>query len=225
MNRPWMVLFGFGLMQLMGAFVRGGAILYYFKYYCGDASHAPAFWVSGSTAAIIGMLLTRKLTSIFGKKMLMIYMNIGVAATTAAFFVLGPEQIALMFTLHIAASFIGGPSPVLLWAMYADSADYSEWKNHRRATGLIFSAATFSQKMGCAVGAAITGFALDFYLYVAPVDGVDQVQSETTLNGLCMMMSIIPAVFYVLAAACLVFYNINESTLKQIEGDLRLRRG
>ena len=223
-NRPWMVLFGFGLMQLMGAFIRGGAILYYFKYYCGDARHAPAFWVSGSVAAIVGMLLTKKLTSVFGKKTLMIYMNIGVAAITAAFMLLGPEQITLMFVLHIAASFIGGPSPVLLWAMYADSADYSEWKNHRRATGIVFAAATFSKKMGCAVGAAVTGFALDFFQYAAPVNGANQTQSATTLNGLCMMMSVLPAAFYMLAAFCLVFYDINESMLHRIENDLRIRR-
>ena len=223
-NRPWLVLFGFGLMQLMGAFIRGGAILYYFKYYCGDADYAPSFWVSGSLAAIAGMLLTKQLTAMFGKKNLMIFMNIGVALTTAGFALLGPQQIWMMFVLHILASFIGGPSPVLLWAMYADAADYSEWKNHRRATGLVFSAATFSQKMGCAVGAAMTGFALDFYQYTPPVDGVDQTQSATTLNGLCMMMSLIPAVFYVLAAACLVFYNIDEPTLRRIETDLRQRK-
>ncbi len=222
-NRPWMVLFGFGLFQLMGAFVRGGAILYYFKYYVGDSSYAPAFFVSGSVAAIIGMLLTKYLTALFGKKMLMIYMNVGVALSTATFLFIPPDQVALMFAAHIAASFIGGPSPVVLWAMYADAADYSEWRNHRRATGLVFSAATFSQKMGCAVGAAMTGFALDFYQYAQPIDGVDQAQSETTLTGLRMMMSLIPAVFFVAAAMCVMFYQINEKLLQQIELDLQSR--
>jgi glycoside/pentoside/hexuronide:cation symporter, GPH family len=41
----------------------------------------------------------------------------------------------------------------LLWAMYADTADYAEWKKGRRATGLIFSASTMSQKFGWAFGA------------------------------------------------------------------------
>jgi GPH family glycoside/pentoside/hexuronide:cation symporter len=222
-NRPWMVLFGFGLFQLMGAFVRGGAILYYFKYYVGDASHAPAFFVSGSVAAIIGMLLTKPLTAMLGKKMLMIYMNVGVAISTATFLVIPADQVALMFAAHIAASFIGGPSPVVLWAMYADAADYSEWRNHRRATGLVFSAATFSQKMGCAVGAAMTGFALDYYQYAQPIDGVDQAQGETTMTGLRMMMSLIPAAFFLAAAVCLMFYQINEKLLQQIESELRSR--
>lgn len=223
-NRPWMVLFGFGLLQLMGLFVRGGAILYYFKYYCQNTDVVPMFWVLGSICGIFGMLLTKKLTSIFGKKMLMIYMNTGVALLTASFFFLGSEQIYLMFAIHLLASFIGGPSPVLLWAMYADSADFSEWKNHRRATGLVFSAATFSQKMGCAVGAAMTGFALDFYQYTPPVDGAEQSQSETTLNGLCMMMSLMPATFFLLAAACLALYNISEPVLEEMERDLQARK-
>ncbi len=223
-NRPWVVLFGFGLFQLMGAFVRGGAILYYFKYYCNNEGVVPSFFVAGSLAAIAGMLLTKKLTSIFGKKMLMIYMNLGVAAITAAFFLLNPEDTVWMFALYIASSFIGGPSPVLLWSMYADTADYSEWRTRRRATGLVFSAATFSQKMGCAVGAAMTGFALEFFQYAEPVDGVEQLQAAVTLNGLCMMMSVIPAGFFLAAAICLAFYGISDRVLDEIECDLQARK-
>ena len=223
-NRPWMVLFGFGLFQLMGAFVRGGAILYYFKYYCNNESVVPSFFVAGSLAAIAGMLLTKKLTSVFGKKMLMIYMNVGVAVITAAFFLLNPEDTGWMFALYIASSFVGGPSPVLLWSMYADTADYSEWRTRRRATGLVFSAATFSQKMGCAVGAAMTGFALEFFQYAEPVDGVEQLQADVTLNGLCMMMSFIPAGFFLAAAICLAFYSISDRVLDEIETELQARK-
>ena len=223
-NRPWLVLFAFGLFQLIGAFIRGGAILYYFKYYVGDESYAPFFWVSGSLAAIAGMFLTRYLTDIFGKKRLMILMNIGTAICTAAFLFLGPEQTNLMYALNILGMFISGPSPVLLWAMYADVADYSEWKNHRRATGLVFSAATFSQKMGCAVGSFMTGLCLDFYQYQSPVETGDVVQSEVTLGGLRMMMSLIPAACLVVAACALAFYNIDKKLLDRMEVDLRERK-
>jgi GPH family glycoside/pentoside/hexuronide:cation symporter len=223
-NRPWIVLFGFGLFQLMAAFIRGGAILYYFKYYVGDAGWAPGFWVSGSIAAIAGMLLTKPVTRILGKKNLMIAMNVGTALFTALFVMLGPTQIFWMYALHIVGSFISGPSPVILWAMYADVADYSEWKTNRRATGLVFSAATFSQKLGCAVGAAMTGLALDFYQYQPPLDGEEVAQSDLTLNGLCMMMSVLPALLLLAAAFCLLFYNINESLLQRVESDLRERK-
>lgn len=223
-NRPWMVLFGFGLLQLTGLFIRGGAILYYFKYYCNDASIAPTFWVLGSFAAIAGMLLTKPLTRVFGKKRLMIGMNAIAAVLTAAFFFLGPDQVNAMLALQVIASFASGPVPVLLWAMYADTADYSEWNRGHRATGLVFAAATFSQKMGCAVGAAMTGFALDFYEYAPPIDGTDQPQTETTLEGLRMMMSVIPATFLLLAAGCVCFYGITQELTEQIEQDLQARK-
>jgi GPH family glycoside/pentoside/hexuronide:cation symporter len=179
--------------------------------------------VLGSIAAIAGMLLTKPMTRWFGKKRLMIAMNTSVAIITAVFFFLGPDQYNLMLILHAVASFVGGPIPVLLWAMYADTADYSEWRSHRRATGLVFAAATFSQKMGCAVGAAMTGFALDYYQYARPVSGVDQTQSSVTLHGLCMMMSLIPAFFLIAAAGCLCLYNIDRTLEKQIESDLKNR--
>ncbi|TWU56841.1 Inner membrane symporter YicJ [Rubripirellula tenax] len=223
-NRPWMVLFAFGLFQLSGLFIRGGAVLYYFKYYCGDAELATAFWVMGSFAAIAGMLLTKPLTKRFGKKWLMVGMNAAVAALCFGFLFLKPEQVTAMYALQIVTAFVGGPVPVLLWAMYADTADYSEWKNNRRATGLVFAAATFSQKMGCAVGAAMTGFTLAYYNYAQPIEGIEQSQTEFTLGGLRMMMSVIPAAFLFAAAICLVFYNINVTLEQQIETDLRIRK-
>ena len=224
-NGPWLVLFGYGLLQLTAAFIRGGVILYYFKYFCQRGDAVSAFFVSGSLAAIAGMLLSKMLVRRFGKKRLMVGLNLIVAALTSCFFFLQPEHIMLMFGLHIFASFAGGPTPVLLWAMYADTADYSEWKNGRRATGLIFAAATFSQKLGCAVGSAMTGFALDFFQYVTPLNGVDQPQSSTTLRGLVLMMSLIPAGFFLISAICLVFYGIDDGALVEIETALAEKRG
>lgn len=223
-NRPWLVLFGFGLAQLLGTFIRGGAYMYYFKYYCGNAPVTSAFLVSGSVAAILGMLLTNKLSRRFGKVRLMIVLNVFVAIATSSFLFLSPEQLPLMFGIHMVGAFIGGPRSALMWSMYADAADYSEWKTHRRATGFVFAAATLSQKMGAAVGAFSTGMLLDLYGYQPPIDGVDQVQSSVTLDGLRMMMSVVPAGFLIIATGCLLFYNLGEPMLKQMESDLKARK-
>lgn len=221
-NRPWMVLLGVGLFQIMAGWTRGSAIAFYFENYV----NAPFgnFLVAATIAGIVGMLFTGRFTKIFGRKMLMIYMNVANAILTAMFYFLGPDQIAMMYALNIAAAFVTGPVPVLLWSMYADVADYSEWKTERRATGLVFSAATFSQKLGGAMGAAIPGWLLSYYQYKPPVDGVKVQQTETTINGMILMMSLIPAAFLLMAAVCLLFYNISESMLTQIETDLRNRK-
>jgi GPH family glycoside/pentoside/hexuronide:cation symporter len=151
-------------------------------------------------------------------------MNVGTAILTAACFFLDQDQLTLMYVLNTAAAFISGPVPVLLWAMYADVADYSEWKNHRRATGLVFSAATFSQKLGGALGAAVPGWTLALCAFRAPVGGVQQQQSPETISGIIAMMSVIPALFLLAAAGCLLFYNIHDKQLELIEQELADRK-
>ena len=48
-------------------------------------------------------------------------------------------QVLLMFGAQMLHGFFYGITIPLLWAMIADVADYSEWKNYRRATAIIFS--------------------------------------------------------------------------------------
>lgn len=221
-NRPWMVLLAVGLFQILAGWTRGSAIAYYFTYYLDSAFGW--FLVSGTVAAIVGMLCTKPLTAMFGQRLLMILMNVLTALLTAAFYLVDGSNTALIYGLHILAAFVSGPVPVLLWAMYADAADYSEWKNHRRATGLVFSAATFSQKLGGAIGSAIPGWALAFFQFREPIEGVAQTQSPATINGIILLMSVIPAVFLLCSAAAMFFYNIDRKLLGQIESDLALRK-
>ncbi len=221
-NRPWIVLLAVGLFQILSDWTRGSAIAYYFTYNVG--SEFGNFLVTGTVAGIFGMLMTKPLTAIFGKKNLLIGMNLAKAVLIACFYFLERDQVALMYILNTAAMFISGPVPVLLWAMYADVADYSEWKNGRRATGLVFSAATFSQKLGGALGAAVPGWALAAYHFRPPVDGVQQVQSAETLHGIILMMSLIPALFLLGAIVAMFFYNISKVLMEQIESDLAARK-
>ncbi len=221
-NRPWMVLLFVGLFQILAGWTRGSAVAYYFTYFL-DAQFGN-FLVVGTFAAIGGMLCTKPLTAVFGQRNLMILMNVLTGLLTAAFCLLEANDTVLIYGLHILASFISGPVPVLLWAMYADSADYSEWKNHRRATGLVFSAATFSQKFGGAIGAAIPGWALAWFSFKEPVEGVVQTQSEETLRGIVLLMSVVPAFFFFCSAAAMIFYNIDRKLLRQIESELRSRK-
>ena len=54
--------------------------------------------------------------------------------------------------------------------MYADTADYNEWRTGRRATAMTFAAATFSQKLGTALAAAVMGWVFTALGYVANTD-------------------------------------------------------
>ena len=221
-NGPWLTMFAFGLAQLIALSTRGSATAFYFTYYVGIPFGS--FLVAGSVASIIGMLSAKPLVQVLGRKWLLIGSSTLVAFCTAALWFVSPEQIALMYVLQIFASLVSGPIPVLAFAMYADVADYSEWKTNRRATGLVFAAATLSHKLGGAVGSAIPALCLAYFGFLQPVEGVRQIQTDFTLWGIVAMMSIIPAFFFIVSAVVLLFYQLDGPFLDRIELDLAVRK-
>jgi len=107
----------------------------------------------------------------------------------------------------------------LLWAMMADVADFSEWKNRRRATGVVFSAIVFGLKAGLGVGGAIGGYLLSAYGYVPNV-----AQDPRALRGIVLMASVFPAIGFLLCVVCLYFYRIDRGLEVQITEELTERR-
>jgi GPH family glycoside/pentoside/hexuronide:cation symporter len=103
-------------------------------------------------------------------------------------------------------------------AMFGDIADYSEWKNGRRATGLIFSSISMSQKFGSTLGIALTGYILAAFGYTA-----NEVSAETQ-SGIKLMMSIVPAIAAALSVVLLYFYKLNDKYMKGIEQELEEQR-
>jgi GPH family glycoside/pentoside/hexuronide:cation symporter len=232
-NTPWLMLFLIGIFLLTFVSIRNGSIMYYFKYYVGEQSFslfgkeynygkdtlASAFMVFGSVANIAGVLLTRYISELMGKKKAFILLMVLTMILTAAFFVLEPSAVVPMFILQVIISLVMGPMSPIIWAMYTDTADYSEWKNGRRATGLVMSASTMAQKFGWTIGGALAGWILAAYGFEA-----NQEQNAETLQGIRLMISIIPAICALIGAAAMFFYKLDEKTVKQIETDLNLRR-
>lgn len=221
-SRPWLVMAAFGMAQLVAGWTRGSATAFYFGYYV-DASFGD-FLVVGSLASICGMIVTPPLRRWLGSKWVMIIVSMLVSGCTGALWFLGPKQIEWIYALQVVGSFSGGPIAVLTWAMYADVADYFEWKHNRSATGLVFAAATLSQKIGGAIGGAIPAWCLYFFGFVQPADGVRQLQSDATLSGIVAMMSLIPAAFLMLSVVVMLFYPLNRKFLQQMRADLKIRK-
>lgn len=129
-----------------------------------------------------------------------------------------PIEIVIMFILNILISLALGPKSPLTWSMYADAADYNEWKTGRRATAMTFSAATFSQKLGGALGSAVIGGVLAAIGYTA-----NQAQTGASQTGIVLMQTAVPGIFAVIAVVALRFYNLTDEQLEQIQRDLKAR--
>jgi glycoside/pentoside/hexuronide:cation symporter, GPH family len=233
-NRPWLILLAVTITFILFIAVRGSVTVHYFKYvvgvqtltlpFVGTGTYdfntlASAFNTVGQVSAFIGVLLVSWFAKVIGKKKAFVILFVISILSTATFYFLRPDQMGLIFLFRVTESMTGGPLSVLLWAMYADTADYGEWKRRRRTTGLVFSAATMSQKIGWAFGAFVA-LMLMSQVGFAP----NQVQSPESLKGLILLFSLIPAVFGVAALVILLFYPLSEKRVAEIGAELAARR-
>lgn len=229
-NRPWWILLGAGVAALIFNSIRDGAAVYYFKYYANgeglaslpsSLSITTLYLILGQAANIAGILLIAPLANRTGKKVAYLSSMVLATVLSIAFYYVGKENLVMVMVLQVAISMCAGSIFPLLWSMYADIADYSEVKTGRRATGLIFSSSSMSQKLGWTVGGALTGWLLGYYGFQANVE-----QSEFAQNGIRMMLSIFPAIGAGLSILFILLYPIGEKELGKIETELnQLRNG
>jgi GPH family glycoside/pentoside/hexuronide:cation symporter len=177
------------------------------------------FMLWGTIGNITGVLATGWMTKHLGKRNLYVVSMLINVITTAVYFLAGPKDMVFLYAMNIVGGFASGPVSPLIWALYADTADYSEWKTGRRATGLVFSAGTFAQKMGWTVGGSLAGYLLAFYGFQANI-----AQTVGSLFGIRLLVSVIPAIASLLAAVAILFYAISEKLQKQISTELTERR-
>jgi GPH family glycoside/pentoside/hexuronide:cation symporter len=210
----------------MSLAVRFGVLLYYFKYYIAS-DDTPIFLIFdksdlflsiGMLAMIVGVMLTKTLSDRFEKRSLMIVLSSLNALSMAVFFFIPPEQYWLMVVVYSIGNLLNGPTPALVWSMYADCADYGEWKTGRRTTGLVFSTVLFAQKTGLAVGAGCAGIMLGLFGFVA-----NEAQSDSALLGIRLMFTFIPAMLAIIGAVAIIFYKIDRKMLHQMEADLAVK--
>lgn len=218
-NGPWLILFAVSFLTMTYFSMRHSSTLFYFKYYVGNASLSTLFLAGGSLFMIFGTLMTQPLVRRFDKARLFASLLLVDGLLMGLFYFAQPDDYALIFGLHFAAMLFVGPSIAMLWAMYGDTADYSEWRTRRRATALVYSAAVFAQKMGAAIGAALVGWGLSWYRFQPNME-----QTPETLEGIRRVISIYPSAMSFIAAAVVIFYPLEPAVMEKIECKLALRK-
>lgn len=233
-NLPWWILVAVGIFLLTFVTIRNGSIIYYFQNFVGEQTIqffgkevamdtdrlTTIFMVLGTGANLVGVLLTGWISKLFGKKRAFVGLIFLTIFLSGAFIFLNPEQVLIMFGLQVLISLIMGPMSPILWSMYTDIADYSEWKNGRRATGLVMSASTMAQKFGWTIGGAVLGWLLGSFGYNGELD----IQSPETIRGIRLLISVIPAGMAVLTFGGMALYKLDEKKMNEIKESLESRR-
>jgi Na+/melibiose symporter-like transporter len=247
-NKPWIIMLVLTTLTFVSLAMKGGSYVYYFENYI-DASRLTSFInpvleflssvginffgndpvsagfglfnAGGIIFMIVGIGLSKALADKYGKRNVFGLFLLIATLFIIAFNFFESSSIELIFGAQILHGFFYGITIPLLWAMIADVADYSEWKNNRRATAIIFSAMMVGLKLGLTIGSSLVTKILDYYGYDAnSVIG----QTSEAIQGTKLLVSIYPAIPFLLGVGLLFFYEINKTMESQIELELKQRR-
>lgn len=241
-NKPWVAMLLLTILVFVTLSLKGGMYVYYFKNYLSQSAIVSFFQNYGITfdtpsgavdtafgifnaggiiMMIVGIGFSKPLADRFGKRDVFAVALLISTMFLMVFYFYAPESIAIVFLTQVFHGFFYGITIPLLWAMIADVADYSEWKNNRRATAIIFSAMIFGLKAGLSIGGALGAALLAYYHY----DPDLAQQPESAVYGIKLCISIYASLPFLLGIAALyIWYHIDKNTELQIENDLKERR-
>ena len=173
----------------------------------------------GTFVTIVGVLLAKPLADRFGKKAVFT-VGLAVAAVFQSLHMfVAPEDVSMVVIITILTSFSYGPTIPLLWAMIADTADYSEWKNNRRSTGFVFAGVVFALKAGLGFGGAIAGGLLSMYGYTAAT-----ANDPAVLEGVRTMVGLHSGGCFFIGVIFMLFYPITRDVATKMSDELAARR-
>jgi Na+/melibiose symporter-like transporter len=168
---------------------------------------------------IVMILLSPMLTARFGKKAIAVTGFALMTVVSGLWYFVAPQQIWAMVGLTLLGAVAYGPTIPVLWSMFADVADFSEWINGRSATSIVFATICFALKTGLGIGSFLVLQILDAYGYAA-----GQTQTAEALHGIRLTASVFPTIMFFVCTVLLMIYQLNKRVTLQIASDLAERR-
>jgi Na+/melibiose symporter-like transporter len=206
-----------GILETLGWIVHGDR---------GDLARSDVADVANSLINMLGtgitmivILLSPPLAKKYGKKAVSV-VGFGLSALfSLMFYLLSPTNIPGMVVLTAVIAICYAPTIPLVWAIFADVADYSEWKTGRRATGMIFATIGFALKLGLAIGTSSFLWLLALYGYQS-----NQAQTAHALEGIRQFSSIYVSILFAICTVLLVAYQLGKAKTIEIADELAERR-
>ena len=213
-NNYWLIVL---LIQLL-IFVSYGISsvqTYYCLYILGNDNLTSILSIASQVPNIALCAVIPALAAKFGKR------NVSMVGCVVA--VIGTALMWVNSTsvpLLVAAIFLktAGLAPIciLVFAMLGDTALYGEWKFNVKNEGLIFSATTFAEKVGNALGGALISFLMAATGFV---EGA-ATQSASAIFGMKLGMIAGPMIIAAAVFVLLIFYRLDgiyPTVLKELE--------
>ncbi|MGL4723923.1 MAG: MFS transporter [Scandinavium sp.] len=217
-NHPLVVLMGFWICFNFVISARVGFGLYYFKYIFHSETAMATFLGISTFVTVLGALFATAFVRRLGKKKLCMGSAILLGASCCLLWFVTALPVSWAIALHCIPNFFLGILGVTLGGMLPDTIEYNEWRNGKRAEGMIFSLNMFQLKFSGAIGGALTGFILAWVGYVPNVE-----QTAMAAGGINLAFTLLPGALFIAMSFLLLRYELIESHCEKIVMELRTR--
>ena len=176
--------------------------------------------MAGTATTIVVIMGSAGQSARFGKRSVALACFCLCALAACALYLLPPDAVWGMLGLHMLGAVCYAPTVAVMWAMYADAADYSEWQTGRRFTGMVFATIGFSLKAGLALGSAC------FLWLLAGFFGYDTQMpaAPNAVEGYRVMSSLVVGALFAACAVCLAANKLSKQTTLRMAEELARRR-
>jgi GPH family glycoside/pentoside/hexuronide:cation symporter len=217
-NDQWLILCGVCITGTIGYVIRGSVAIYYAKYYLGgDVAMVSAFLSTGVAAAILAMVVSTWTTKFVCKvKMFRVTQVAVLGLSMMLYFMVQPGDTMLAFVLYFVLSLVVDMHAPVFWSAIAETIDYGQVKTGKRVSGFAFGGISVCQKAGMAVAGAIVGVLLSYFEYRPHHE-----QSALALQGIALMLSVIPGFFHFLTGVLMFKYRISDDYYSTVKADMR----
>jgi Na+/melibiose symporter-like transporter len=125
-----------------------------------------------------------------------------------------------MALVTVLAAIAYAPTIPLIWAIFADVADYSELETGRRFTGIVFATIGFALKAGLALGSA------SFLWIMSGLFGYDThtTSAANAVSGYQACSGIVVALMFATCTVLLIAYPLNKRATIAMSEELNARR-
>lgn len=219
-NDQWTLLLAVCFTGTVGYVIRNSVAIFYAKYYLGgDASIQSSFMATGVIAAILAMPVSTYITKRYCKVKLFKWTQLAVGLISLIMLLaIQPNQLVVAYILYFILSFVVDLHAPIFWSAIAEAVDYGHAETEKRVSGLAYGGISFAQKLGMGVAGAAVGYLLDFFEYVPNAES----QSEFSLLGIALMLTVIPGVFHVIMGGLMFRYKITDSFYEKIKTKLNI---
>lgn len=217
-NKQLLVVSGAFFCRTLGYYIYTSSMTYYFNYYLKSAKLMGVILGISAPISAVAALSVAPVAKRIGKKKALAGCGLIFAVSSIIRYLMPLNTVVVAATCW-AGMFVMSATLAIFFTMVADTTDYGMWLTGKNVRAVNYGFYTFCQKMGMAFSGTIVGLLLDMAGYIP-----NQEQSTAALSGILNIYCLIPAGIYLLMAALMIFWKLDEERMHQIVAELNSRQ-